>query len=217
MSSLIKTFYNNDLYNDYVCSGLNQPHIQESKLSLDSIRFTKVLTKYSTEYNNILFIQHMCNELLMDKKNLIEFFNQIKCNKDDETASACCEQHSISQLDIDRIFRYIDKCFSDKQVQFVVKSPNMNPDMDMDLDLDNMDETMAMGMCNDDMMLDDSGGLNVLVNMNDDGEFDEPSEVHSIKSSFAKATKSKGTSSKTNKPSKLSNKNKTKNNKTLPK
>jgi hypothetical protein len=211
MSSLIKTFYNNDLYNDYVGSVLTHAPLKESKLSMDSIRFTKVLTKYSTEYNNILFIQHMCNELLMDKKNLIEFFNQMKCNKDDETASACCEQHSISQLDIDRIFRYIDKCFSDKLVQYVVKSPTMN--LDMDIDMDNMDASMAMAMCND-IMLDGSTGLNVLVNMDDDGEFDESSEVHSVKSTATKPTKIKGASNKTNKPT---SKNKTKNNKTLPK
>ena len=216
MSSLIKTFYNNDLYTDYAGSVLNHPPIQESKFSMESIRFTKVLTKYSTEYNNILFIQHMCNELLMDKKNLIEFFNQIKCSKDDEAASACCEQHSISQLDIDRIFRYIDKCFSDKPVQFVVKSPNANMDMDADIDMD-MDATMGMAMCND-MLLDESSELNLLVNMDDNDEFDEAGEMHPIKSSATRTTKPKGISSKTNKPTnKPTIKNKTKNNKTIPK
>lgn len=215
MSSLIKTFYNNDLYNDYIDS-IDTIHaythsnlkseggmdVQEFKLPLDSIRFTKVLTKYSTEYNNILFIQHMCNEMLMDKKNLIEFFNQIKCNNDEDTANACCEQHSISQLDIDRIFRYIDKCFSDKPIQFVVKNSNMN------VDIENLEAGMTM--MGSHSMLDST--LSELVNMDDDCDF-EDAEVYSTKSSSAK-TKPKGLSNKTNKPT---SKNKTKNNKTLPK
>ena len=75
MSSLIKTFYNNELYNDYKKRALVAATAPYSGSGGEdgnsSIRFTKVLTKYSTEYNNILFIQHMCNEMLMDKKDLI--------------------------------------------------------------------------------------------------------------------------------------------------
>jgi DNA polymerase III delta prime subunit len=123
MSSLIKTFYNNDLYGDFRASrvrgGGNHVHHLAAGNAGDAadIRFTKVLTKYSTEYNNILFIQHMCNELLMDKKDIIEFFNRIKCDKNDEALNACCEQHEITRLDVDRMFRYIDKCFTPPTVQ----------------------------------------------------------------------------------------------------
>jgi len=217
MSSLIKTFYNNDLYNDYLNSETSAASSHASSLAADSsIRFTKVLTKYSTEYNNILFIQHMCNEMLMDKKNLIEFFNQIKCNKDDDTANACCEQHSISHLDIDRMFRYIDKCFSDKPVQFVVKSPNVAADMDiMDVNMTILGIDMGMGMgvhCH--TMLEN--GLSDLVNMGNDSDDDfEEANTKSVGVGGYKA-KSNGTTSKTttNKPT---SKNKTKNNKTLPK
>ena len=38
------------------------------------VRFTKVLTKYSTEYNNLLFIQKLCQKLGIDKKDLFGFF-----------------------------------------------------------------------------------------------------------------------------------------------
>ena len=51
MSSLIKTFYTNKMYHDYLPENKNQYKPEE-------VRFTKVLTKYSTEYNNILFIYH---------------------------------------------------------------------------------------------------------------------------------------------------------------
>jgi hypothetical protein len=147
MSSLIKTFYNNELYNDYKKRSDNKPASSYCGGSEDgggSIRFTKVLTKYSTEYNNILFIQHMCNEMLMDKKDLIEFFNQIKCNNDEDAIATCCEQHDVTRLDVDRMFRYIDKCFSGHPLNFAVKGSekfSLKFDangMGLDLDMDNM-------------------------------------------------------------------------------
>ena len=49
MSSLIKTFYNNKIYHDKY--GPN-PQV----FNPPDVRFTKVLTKYSTEYNNKIHI-----------------------------------------------------------------------------------------------------------------------------------------------------------------
>ena len=51
MSSLIKTFKNNKIYHDYFP--------KKQKYNPTEVRFTKVLTKYSTEYNNSLFIQKL--------------------------------------------------------------------------------------------------------------------------------------------------------------
>jgi hypothetical protein len=68
MSSLIKTFYNNKLYHD---------HFPQNYLQ-NEVRFTKVLTKYSTEYNNILFVYHLCQQMNMDKKDLIAFFQELR-------------------------------------------------------------------------------------------------------------------------------------------
>ena len=49
MTSLIKTMYNNYIFSE---------NKKNKKINIDNeIRFTKVLTKYSTEYNNITFIQ----------------------------------------------------------------------------------------------------------------------------------------------------------------
>ena len=143
MSSLIKTFYNNELYNDYKKRAPVATAVGcDEDGNNSSIRFTKVLTKYSTEYNNILFIQHMCNEMLMDKKDLIEFFNQIKCNNDEDAITTCCEQHDVTRLDVDRMFRYIDKCFSGHPLNFAVKGSEkfaLKFDANgMGLDLDNM-------------------------------------------------------------------------------
>ena len=76
------------------------------------VRFTKVLTKYSTEYNNSLFIQVLSQELMMEKKDIIVFFLEIQNKLDDEEVLELFEQYDISKLDVNRIFRYISVYFS---------------------------------------------------------------------------------------------------------
>jgi DNA polymerase III delta prime subunit len=61
MSSLIKTFKNNKIYQDTFGSN------KKTKYNPTEVRFTKVLTKYSTEYNNSIFIQNLCQELSMER------------------------------------------------------------------------------------------------------------------------------------------------------
>ena len=76
------------------------------------IRFTKVLTKYSTEYNNFLFIQRLCQQLGVDKSDLFSFFIH---DKDTivETLNndflATMENYDIKKLDIQRLQRYLEK------------------------------------------------------------------------------------------------------------
>jgi len=101
MSSLIKTFKNNKLYHD---SFKKKP-----KMTNSETRFTKVLTKYSTEYNNTLFIQNLCQQLGMDKKDLFAFFLELKSTHDDNQILLLFENYEISKLDINRIYRYIEK------------------------------------------------------------------------------------------------------------
>ena len=75
------------------------------------VRFTKVLTKYSTEYNNILFIKNLCNQLDMDRKDLFSFFLHLrkKHKMDDIFAIFNNNNYNINKLDICRIFRYLDR------------------------------------------------------------------------------------------------------------
>ena len=110
MSSLIKTFYNNKLYHDY---------FPNKKFVQTDIRFTKVLTKYSTEYNNILFVYHLCQQMNMDKKDIICFFQELRMYygglnilMQPDTISAIermFENTEIDKLDIKRMYRYLDK------------------------------------------------------------------------------------------------------------
>ena len=104
MSSLIKTFYNNKLYHDRFdpCPVFNP----------SEVRFTKVLTKYSTEYNNALFIQMMCQKFGMDKKDLFAFFMRIFANgpTGEKQMEDLIEEFEITKLDIQRMQRYLNKC-----------------------------------------------------------------------------------------------------------
>lgn len=112
MSSLIKTFYNNKLYHERFAT---HPRFNPSE-----VRFTKVLTKYSTEYNNTLFIQMMCQKFGMDKKDLFAFFLNFFAMKNDNTGTGTgnnnepidklIEEFEITKLDIQRMQRYLDKC-----------------------------------------------------------------------------------------------------------
>ena len=102
MSSLIKTFHNNRIYHDSFTE-LYKP---------EEVRFTKVLTKYSTEYNNQTFVYNLCQELDMDKKDMISFFQEKRILFKNDfllRVEKLLDETSITKLDIKRIYRYLDK------------------------------------------------------------------------------------------------------------
>jgi len=109
MSSMNKTFHSNYIYH------ANIPNTQ-NKFKPTEVRFTKVLTKYSTEYNNQQFIFTMCQKLDMDRPDLFSFLEKLRyinCDEywelnDNETNTAFNDLN-ISKLDVRRIYRYIDK------------------------------------------------------------------------------------------------------------
>jgi hypothetical protein len=123
MSSLIKTFKNNKLFHDEFPKKENKKEYKKDNKT--EIRFTKVLTKYSTEYNNSLFIQKLCQKLGMDKKDLFGFFIELRNKYDDNQIIALFENYEITKLDINRIYRYLDKYIKedalgtvDKEIEF---------------------------------------------------------------------------------------------------
>ena len=109
MSSLIKTFHNNQIYHDT---------FPETRITPTDVRFTKVLTKYSTEYNNILFVYNLCQQMDMDKKDLIAFFQELRMLYGPEFylqsdrmvfVERIFENTGVNKLDIKRMYRYLDK------------------------------------------------------------------------------------------------------------
>ena len=107
MSSLIKTFQSNKMYHNWV-----QQHANDSindSIDIEDIRFTKVLTKYSTEYNNSTFIQNLCQELSMDKKDMFSYFLTLRKKYNEEEIYNMFETYDFGKLDIARIYRYLDK------------------------------------------------------------------------------------------------------------
>jgi DNA polymerase III delta prime subunit len=102
MSSLIKTFKNSQLF--------HSSFKKKPKFNPQEVRFTKVLTKYSTEYNNSLFIQNLCQQMNMDQRDLFSFFTVLKQKmQDTEYMNNLFENYEITKLDINRMVRYLDK------------------------------------------------------------------------------------------------------------
>ena len=100
MSSLIKTMHCNKLFHEQMPTATH---------ANKDIRFTKVLTKYSTEYNNTLFIHDLCQRLGMDKKDLFAFFLDLRLTLQDDSIQAFCDASDLTKLDLNRIYRYLDK------------------------------------------------------------------------------------------------------------
>jgi hypothetical protein len=126
MSSLIKTFKNNKLY--------HETFKKKIKYNPSEVRFTKVLTKYSTEYNNSLFIQKLCQKLGMDKKDLFGFFIQLNNNNDNSEIINLLENYEISKLDVNRIYRYIEKYIKENA------TGTLDKEVEIDDDCDELDE-----------------------------------------------------------------------------
>lgn len=117
-SSIIKNIINNRNLINYKKNNIHSKdihsnnHTKERNISnIDiekEVRFTKILTKYSSEYNNSTFISMMCFKLLMDEKDIMYLFRYIDIN--DLLKSINYERFShinVSILDIKRIIRIL--------------------------------------------------------------------------------------------------------------
>jgi DNA polymerase III delta prime subunit len=125
MSSIIKTFHNNKIYHDSIK--------KKPKYNPQEVRFTKVLTKYSTEYNNTLFIQNLCQQLGMDKKDMFAFFLDLRTKHNDNELVSLFENYDITKLDINRIYRYLDKYTKvDVEVDEICDDKSVDNNSDVD-------------------------------------------------------------------------------------
>jgi hypothetical protein len=136
MSSLIKTFYNNYIYHKTFPENCG-------KFQPEEVRFTKVLTKYSTEYNNQLFIYNFCQELNMDKKDMKAFFQELRLlygntfyNQTDKLNQVMelFQNLNITKLDVKRMYRYLDK--NVKPNDTVTITDDIEDDENYNIDID---------------------------------------------------------------------------------
>ena len=72
----------------------------------NDIHFTKVLTKYSTEYNNNNFFQQLSFKLSLEYDEILIYFKSIR-NKIVDYYEYF-DTINISEVDINRIYKYID-------------------------------------------------------------------------------------------------------------
>lgn len=100
ISSFIKNMSNNHLYHHT---------FKHAKPITGDIRFTKILTKYSTEYNNNIFINTLCNKLHLDKKDVFSFFIHIKKDYLEDNYIHLFEGLDITKLDVRRMYRLLSK------------------------------------------------------------------------------------------------------------
>jgi len=107
MSSLIKTMFTHHLFHE------NKKQMDTKKGSSSSqvtdIRFTKILTKYSTEYNNMLFLHSMCQALNMDRKDLLSHFSLLlQTHASSQDVFDAVEKFEINKLDVLRLYRFME-------------------------------------------------------------------------------------------------------------
>lgn len=126
MSSLIKTFHNTAL--------LHHTFPELTGKFKGAARFTKVLTKYSTEYNNSLFLYNLGQELNLDKKDVVAFFQELRLmyGEEAETGSddilVLFENTSVTKLDMKRMYRFLDKT-AKKEITVVLSDDDDEDDV----------------------------------------------------------------------------------------
>lgn len=133
LTSLLKIFYINNftqcIYNTLQKHNLHLSFIETIQKS--EILFTKVLTKYTSEYNNKLFFNYLNTFFYIDNKDIIYIFLYLytqncdvymlkETNIDDKTLDKVIETliscqypivSNLTKLDIKRIFKFIDKLY----------------------------------------------------------------------------------------------------------
>ena len=147
MSTFIKTFYNNFIFHQFFESRC--PEELAKIRAMQDVRFTKILTKYSTEYSNQLFLYMLCQTLDMGKNDVIAFFQELRIyyggndflNRAEllNDAENLFEDTKIGKLDIKRIYRYLDKNVK-KETASSKKTAAAGEDGDFEFEIDDDDD-----------------------------------------------------------------------------
>ena len=98
---ITKIFYNNYILNEYNLF---------KNININNILFTKILTKYSSEYNNYIFLYNLMQTFLLEKKELFALFieNFDKYNNDINEIFYNYNNYNITKLEIQRLHKFIN-------------------------------------------------------------------------------------------------------------
>ena len=114
---IIKIFYNN-----YILKKFNL----YKKLNFNDIIFTKILTKYSSEYNNFVFLYNILQHFLIDKNDIYVYFENIFNIQDTNTVFDNLINYNITNLEIIRLSKIINNIKNNNT--YDIKENNLNLD-----------------------------------------------------------------------------------------
>lgn len=100
MNYIIKLFQNNFI--------LKNNNLLK-RINIEDIIFTKILTKYSSEYNNYIFIYNLLQSFLIDKKDIFILFYNLNNNYEINDIIYKLESYNITKLEIIRIIKLINQ------------------------------------------------------------------------------------------------------------
>ena len=118
MNYIIKLFYNNFIL---------KTNNLFSNIEFEDIIFTKILTKYSSEYNNYIFIYNLLQSFLLEKKDIYILFHNYSVNYDINDIVYKLESNNISKLEIIRIIKFINQL-----INYTEKNEKINENTDME-------------------------------------------------------------------------------------
>ena len=97
-------YINKIFYNNFILYKYNVlKHID-----LNKIIFTKILTKYSNEYNNTVYLNNLSLNLMMEKSDIFIFFVHLKNTYSIDEITNILYVYDINKLDINRIYKFIN-------------------------------------------------------------------------------------------------------------
>ncbi len=123
MNYIIKLFQNN-----FILKSNNLLKI----INIEDIIFTKILTKYSSEYNNYIFIYNLLQSFLIDKKDIYTLFYNLYKNYETNDIIYILEKYNITKLEIVRIIKFINQLVD-------YQENNKNKEIEIDINEINYD------------------------------------------------------------------------------
>ena len=161
---IIKIFYNNFILNKY---NLINKTINKT-INKNNIIFTKVLTKYSSEYNNYIFLSNICKEYNITLNQLYVYISYIDSN--------CInyEELNIKKLVYNRIYKLIQN-----QLNYNISVSNKNCDFDNIDSINNINSNIT-NISNTYNYIDNIDDIDNITNIDNIDNMDVIDNINSI-------------------------------------